>query len=366
MPTVSSGGSPRGGTRPDGDAVASGSVAAPDLGTWTPLGLEGVIKRFSPAPFRWWIGGGRALDLHLGRSWRDHGDTDVGVVRSDLRSVYALLSDWDLHVAAAGHLKAWHGEPLDAALHENNVWCRFAPDGPWVLDVTIGDGSDTRWIYRRDMSVQVPWDLAVLWTVEGVPYLAPELQLLFKSEDLRPKDDLDAGEVVPELDARRRSELSRLLAADHPWQRLLGATQESRGGADGLSDDKVVRPMSSVGVLRAMLVMFASGDPSDAAAVVADEYLDHQGLGIGPIRGIDGFAMVVRTSHVAYEHQEISIEDLFGVDDRAVARIRWRGQRHDGAVVDRETIDIIRVADGRPWSTGGHAPELMSPLLAHE
>jgi len=208
-------------------------VAAPDLGTWTPLGLEAVIKRFSPAPFRWWVSGGRALDLHLGRSWRDHGDTDVGVVRSDLRFVYALLSDWDLHVAAAGHLKPWHGEPLDTALHENNVWCRLAPDGPWMLDVTIGDGSDTRWIYRRDMSVQVPWDLAVLWTVEGVPYLAPELQLLFKSEGLRPKDDLDAGEVVPELDARRRADLSRLLTADHPWQRLLGTTKESRGGADG-------------------------------------------------------------------------------------------------------------------------------------
>ncbi len=56
----------------------------------------------------------------------------------------------------------------------------------------------------------------------GVPYLAPELQLLFKSKGLRLKDDLDAGEVVPELDARRRAQLSRLLATGHPWQRLLG------------------------------------------------------------------------------------------------------------------------------------------------
>lgn len=197
-------------------------MAAPDLGTWTPLGLEAVIKRFSPAPFRWWISGGRALDLHVGRSWREHEDTDVGVVRSELRLVHALLSDWDLHVAAAGHLTPWHGDPLDAALHQNNVWCRFAPDDPWVLDLTIGDGSDTGWIYRRDTSVQVPWELAVLRTTEGVPYLAPELQLLFKSQGLRPKDDLDASEVVPELDARRRAQLSRLLATDHPWQRLLG------------------------------------------------------------------------------------------------------------------------------------------------
>jgi len=96
-----------------------------------------------------------------------------------------------------------------------------------------------------------------------------------------------------------------------------------------------------------MVQMFASGDPSEAAAVVAEDYLDHQGLGAGPIRGIDGFARVVRTSHEAYEEHDITIEDLFGVDDRAVARIRWRGRRRGGEEVDRQTIDIVRVVGGR-------------------
>jgi predicted SnoaL-like aldol condensation-catalyzing enzyme len=106
-------------------------------------------------------------------------------------------------------------------------------------------------------------------------------------------------------------------------------------------------PAVATEVLKAMVAMFASGDPSAAAAVVAEDYLDHQGLGSGPINGIDGFALVVRTNHAAYRDQEISIEDLFGVEDRAVARIRWRGERHDGEYVERETIDIIRVAEGR-------------------
>jgi|ERR671910_3350276 predicted SnoaL-like aldol condensation-catalyzing enzyme len=109
-------------------------------------------------------------------------------------------------------------------------------------------------------------------------------------------------------------------------------------------------------VMRAMVAMFASGDPSDAAAVVAADYLDHQGLGAGPLTGVEGFAHVVRTNHAAYEYQKITIEDLFGVDDRAVARIRWRGRKHNGDDVDRETIDIVRVLDGRAvehW--GAHA-----------
>jgi predicted SnoaL-like aldol condensation-catalyzing enzyme len=109
----------------------------------------------------------------------------------------------------------------------------------------------------------------------------------------------------------------------------------------------IVSPVVATDVLKAMVEMFASGDPSAAAAVVAEDYLDHQGLGSGPINGIDGFALVVRTNHAGYKDQEVSIEDLFGVEDRAVARIRWRGQRHLGEYVDRETIDIIRVAEGR-------------------
>jgi hypothetical protein len=142
-------------------------------------------------------------------------------VRRDLGAVYAILSDWDLHVAAAGRLTPWHGEPLDAARHQNNVWCRLAPGGPWAVDVTVGEGSDDHWSYRRDPSVQVPWDLAVLRTTEGVPYLAPELQLLYKSKDPRPKDDADAAQVILDLDARRRELLARMLEPDHPWQRLL-------------------------------------------------------------------------------------------------------------------------------------------------
>jgi predicted SnoaL-like aldol condensation-catalyzing enzyme len=103
---------------------------------------------------------------------------------------------------------------------------------------------------------------------------------------------------------------------------------------------------SAIDVLEAMVAMFASGDPSAAAEVVAPEYVDHQGLGRGAMRGVEGFAQIVRTNHTAWQQQQVRIEDLFGAGDRAVARIRWRGRRHDGEDVDRETIDIIRVAHG--------------------
>ena len=106
-------------------------------------------------------------------------------------------------------------------------------------------------------------------------------------------------------------------------------------------------PLTVVEVLAAMVAMFDSGDPTHAARVVAADYLDHQGLGQGPMRGVDGFAQVVAASHAGCEQQEVTIEDIFGTPDRAVARIRWQGRRPNGERVERETIDIIRVENGR-------------------
>jgi len=99
-------------------------------------------------------------------------------------------------------------------------------------------------------------------------------------------------------------------------------------------------------VLQAMIDMFASGDPSTAETVVAPDYVDHQGLGAGSILGVAGFARVVRLNYASIRGQQIDVVDMFGLDDRAVARIRWRGVRADGEKVDRQTIDIIRVERG--------------------
>ncbi len=102
----------------------------------------------------------------------------------------------------------------------NNTWARRTPDGPWQLDVTVGEGDDTNWIYRRDPLVTRRWDEAVLHTSGGVPYLAPEVQLLFKSKDPRSKDVLDAAEVIPGLTPDQLAFLSSHLDSNHPWRGL--------------------------------------------------------------------------------------------------------------------------------------------------
>jgi hypothetical protein len=196
-------------------------VTSDEPGAWDPLTVGAVFALFREAPFRWWISGGHALEQHLDRSWRSHDDIDIGIVRSDATKLGSTLRGWDIHVAAAGRLTPWRVDDLAEALHQNNLWCRRTPGGPWLLDVTINAGNEREWVYRRDSQIRIPWDDAVHTSAAGVPYLAPELQLLFKSTHPRDKDDIDALEVIPALDGSRRGRLARLLPAQHPWQRLL-------------------------------------------------------------------------------------------------------------------------------------------------
>jgi predicted SnoaL-like aldol condensation-catalyzing enzyme len=95
-----------------------------------------------------------------------------------------------------------------------------------------------------------------------------------------------------------------------------------------------------------MVEMFRTGDISTVRSIVSDSYLDHQGVGSGEIVGADGFGHVVDVARQPFEALDVSIEDLFAEADRAVARLRWRGTLLSGEVVERETIDIVRVDDG--------------------
>ena len=53
-------------------------------------------------------------------------------------------------------------------------------------------------------------------TDDGVPYLAPEVVLLFKAKAAREKDELDLGRALPLLEPARRAWLADALRLVHP------------------------------------------------------------------------------------------------------------------------------------------------------
>ena len=89
-----------------------------------------------------------------------------------------------------------------------------------VLDVFREPHDGRTWICRRDPSIRRPYADVVRRTGDGIPFVAPEIVLLFKAKQPRPKDEADADLVLPTLDPAQRTWLRAaldLVHPGHPW-----------------------------------------------------------------------------------------------------------------------------------------------------
>jgi hypothetical protein len=196
------------------------------LGRWVPDRPEDVAAVFAKADFPWWIAGGYAIELAVGRELRAHGDLDVLVLRRDQALVRGLLADWDLYVAnppGRGELRPWQpGDVLQSPLHD--IWCRRTPKAPWSVQLMLDEAEGAQWVSRRDPAIRLPIDQLGRTTKAGIPYLAPEVQIFYKAKATRDKDETDFEAVLPLLDAPARAWLAaviRVIAPGHPWLRRL-------------------------------------------------------------------------------------------------------------------------------------------------
>lgn len=191
---------------------------------WDPMPPAEVAGLFRDWDRFWCIAGGWAIDLIHGGQTREHEDTDVLVLRHDADELHNLLPGWELYAAdPPGTLRLWHaGEPLPEHVHD--IWCRPAGSERWQLQLMVMDHDDDTWMFRRDPAIGGP--LASLRSVvDGIPVIAPEVQLLYKSKGLRPKDVSDFRAILPHLTTEQRQWLRSALttqAPAHPWLDELG------------------------------------------------------------------------------------------------------------------------------------------------
>ncbi|WP_217596742.1 RimK family alpha-L-glutamate ligase [Cohnella sp. GbtcB17] len=203
---------------------------------WAPLGVEEIRRLFGDWQGEWGIAGGWALDLHLGGQSRPHDDIDVLLPLADYASVYArLAADWELHLAEKGSLTRLG--PGDRLTEETDIWVRRDSASPWAFQLMLVDLADGWWTYRRARSVRRPAAELFARTNDGIPYLRPEIQLLYKggSVPIREKDEKDLNAVLPSLDETERDWLRDALRAQfprgHDWlDRLEGAGRRQAGG----------------------------------------------------------------------------------------------------------------------------------------
>lgn len=210
---------------------------AQPLGAWRPWRPDQVARLFAPLAAPWWMAGGWAIDLFLGRQTRAHADSDVLMLHRDQHAVQALFGGWDMQAALPPPRdETWPFQPwrpgaiLDEAIHD--VWCRPSPTQPWALQLMIADTRDESWVFRRMPEIARPVAAIGGATPEGIPYLAPEIQLLYKAKRRRPKDEADFMSALPMLSHERRVWLKGALSMTHPrhpWRDRLADDRQGDG-----------------------------------------------------------------------------------------------------------------------------------------
>lgn len=184
---------------------------------WTPAE---VAERLSGAPPCWYIAAGWALDLFVGGLGRVHSDLEIGVPRERFGEILNAFPGFEWDVVGDGC--AWPFPEEADTRHQ--TWLREPATGLYRLDVFREPYLGDRWICRRDASITLPNEELILRTADGIPYVIPEVVLLFKAKARRAKDEADFLRALPTMDRSRRSRLSGWLSRvhpGHPWLETL-------------------------------------------------------------------------------------------------------------------------------------------------
>lgn len=172
----------------------------------------------------WTVAGGYALDLHAGHVTRAHDDIDIEIPREAQGQLPDVLRGWRLDASIEGRYQLFR-PPLELTSHQ--IHARH-PDLPAVLmaDLMLTDLSGGLWHYRRDPAITRPLAEARRVGPHGLPYLAPEIVLLFKAGSVgrepRGKDRADFQRVLPTLDTAARAWLRGALERTRPGHGWVG------------------------------------------------------------------------------------------------------------------------------------------------
>lgn len=190
-------------------------------GPWASLSIaemQAVMTGFA-AP--WWIAGGWAVDLALGRQTRPHGDTDIAVLRRDQPALFDHLRGWDVQIVVSGRFTPWReGDWLEGG-ERFQFWVRREADAPWAFEILLEETDGEDWLYRRKPGVRLPLARFGAQDAKGTPHVSLPVALLYKSKGHdSPRNAADFEVAMAALDAPGRAWLTSALKAtqpDHPW-----------------------------------------------------------------------------------------------------------------------------------------------------
>ena len=222
---------------PGGAVLDDAELEARWAKTWRP---EQAAERLAGVRTPWCVAAGWALDLFHGAQTRPHGDLEIAVPAADFPEVRDRFPEYAWDAVGSGRVWAEAGPGPLAATHQ--TWLRDPATGHFLLDTFREPHDGATWICRRDETLRLPYEEIIERSDDEIPYLAPELVLLFKAKKPRPKDETDFAGVLPLLDRARRERLGGWLERVHPGHPWLAELSVERDSSAGLRRGQVREP----------------------------------------------------------------------------------------------------------------------------
>ena len=155
---------------------------------WQPWSLAEVASRLQNVDVPWAFAAGWALDLFRGRETRAHDDVEIAVPAAAFDLIREALTPYEFDIVGAG--RRWPVSDGQALAHTHQTWLRNPETGSYHMDVFREPHDGGIWICRRNPALRLPYTELVRWTPDGLPYMAPEVVLLFKAKWDRPRTEL--------------------------------------------------------------------------------------------------------------------------------------------------------------------------------
>jgi aminoglycoside-2''-adenylyltransferase len=184
----------------------------PDIDAWQAWHPRVVAERLAGVTAPWYVAGGWAIDLHLGEQTREHEDLEIAVPATRFAEIAGRFPELAFYTAGDGEVKPATPAALEAV---HQTWAFDPAAERWRFDVMREPHDGDVWISRRSERLRRPYASIVLKR-DGIPYLSPDVVLLFKAKYRRPKDEADYALTSPRLTAAEREWLNEALAIVHP------------------------------------------------------------------------------------------------------------------------------------------------------
>ena len=185
---------------------------------WTP---NEVAHRLTGTAVPWYVAAGWALDLFRGSQTRGHGDIEIAIPATRFPEIRSRFPGYVFDAVGSGRI--WQNATPDAIAATHQTWLRDPATGNYLLDVFREPHDGDTWICRHDGRIRLPYSAVIHHTRDGIPYLAPELVLLFKAKHARPKDQVDFDTTIPHMTTAQRARLAELLVHTYPEHRWLAS-----------------------------------------------------------------------------------------------------------------------------------------------